>query len=64
MSVYQHHHISYRPEIIVYIRKGVHDICSRIMRHSRGMSKEEKRAILAAVYMIPDCENEKEKEND
>ena len=57
MSVYQHHHISYRPEIIVRIRKGVHDICSRIMRHSRGMSSEEKRAIRVALEMIPDCED-------
>ena len=61
MSVYQHHHISYRPEIIVRIRKGVHDICSRIMRHSRGMSSEEKRAVRCALEMIPDCED---KEND
>ena len=58
--VYQHHHISYRPEIIIRVRKGVHDICTKIMRHSKGMSSDEKRAIRCALEMIPGIKDDKE----
>jgi len=54
--VYQNHHLSYDPEVIVRVRSGVHRICTLIMRHTRGMDRDEKRAIRHALESIPERE--------
>jgi len=54
--VFQNHHLSYKPEIVVRIRKGVHNVCGLVLRHSKGMTSTEKRAIRCALEMIPDIE--------
>jgi hypothetical protein len=58
--VYQNHHLSYDPEVTVRVRKGVHNICTLIMRHKRGMDRDEKRAIRHALELIPETEREHE----
>ena len=48
-EVWQNHHISYDPPVVVRIRKSVHYICTKIQRHTRGLTDAEKRAIIQAV---------------
>ncbi len=55
--VYQNHHISYNPEILVPIRKNVHWECTRIRRY-KGMTEMEKTAICHAVLSIPTIREE------
>ena len=59
--VWQYHHVSYEPEIVVKIRRSVHFICTKIQRHTKGLTNNEKWAIKQAVSQIPTREDPDEK---
>ena len=46
--VWQRHHLSYDPEIVVRIRRSVHWIATQIQRF-KGLHKDEKKALIDAV---------------
>lgn len=51
MVVYQKHHISYDPEIIVEIRKGVHQIIT-LIRRFKSLEPQEIGAIEAELALV------------
>ena len=52
-TVWQNHHINYKTEEVVRIRRSVHYICTKIQRHTLGMTKNEKYAVRCALRSIP-----------
>ena len=51
--VFQKHHISYEPPVVVRIRKGVHMGITMLNRF-KGLTSDEKRAVRVALDLQPD----------